>query len=72
MARRKKPTWTSKINIVQIISILLEASILLNDSPFMTMKQRAVMAIGIGLLTILFRHLSKGEQLTFKPVKDLT
>jgi hypothetical protein len=70
MARRKKPIWQSKIVWLQIVSVALEIAVLFNDSPFMKPETRAGMALGISMLTIIFRQLSNGEALTLTPVKD--
>jgi hypothetical protein len=66
MARKKKPIWQSKIVWLSTISIIIEMAVLLNDSPIVKPELRATIALGISLLTIVFRQLSNGESLTLK------
>jgi hypothetical protein len=66
MARSKKPIWKSKIVWLSMLSIIIDCAVLLADSAFINLEQKAAITLGIGMLTIFFRHGTKGEALTLK------
>ena len=70
MARSKKPIWQSKIVWLSMLSVIIELAVIFSDSPFMKPETKAGATLAISMLTIVFRHLSKGEALTLTPPKS--